>query len=539
MRRSRPQERIRRHSRARGRLAALLRLLLLAVACSSPAVAQDPPEPATQDPASHPDRFAAERAAIFGGSAEEKTAAVDRLLATADAAVLPVLRDALSAEDRDLRARITLGILQIFPAAAPEFFLGLLDDAALPRREAALFALGYLDIPEALPRLIAALSATEDVLRQAAARSLVLRGREGYEAAYVRATGGPRPVGAAERRILIETRRAVIADLIAHSGSGASGAADLRRSLRDYYADAEAARLLREAYRASRPEDPAATRIAALGEAMAPWCPRAELPAGTRLAYTLEIENLVAKSRKSVAIAVDAEDFSALHYRRYSLDRVLHLELPLDELLLDPARCAPVLAEAPVTPEGDPARRPIVVRYRLPERTDLRCGIGTLNIAYWEGTSLDGRDVELVIDPESGRPTEERVTDEAGAPVFVTRYSGWLDLPGGGAAPGRIEIDMPRARIGAQVLPMRYELRFRLHDGIWLLDGAEAMARTEAGEEMRALGAVSAVTVVRGGAESPGAEGAPAPSPPAGATPGGGTEGAGGASGGGESTGDP
>jgi len=498
----------------------------------SPQGSESPGEPGAAD------RFAPDRAILASGTPAEKAQAIDRLLASGDAAALAVLRDALAEEDRDLRSRITLGLLRSFPAEAPALFLGLLDDPALPRREAALFALGLIDHPESIPRLVAALGSPEKELREAAARALTMRGREGYNGAYVRATGGPRPPAPGERRRTAEAREAIVSDIIAN------GIDEFRRPLLDRFADREAARRLRTAYSAAHPEDAAAARIVALGERLASWTPRSSLPEGVRLSYTIAIENLVAKSTKSVPIAVGAEDFAALHYHRYALDRAIHFELPIDELLLDPERCAPVLIEGIREPPGDPggAGGPTpAIRYRLPERTGLLCGIGILNIAYWEGSTFDGRDVELLLHPETGLPTAERVTDAAGAVVFEVEYADWIELAAGAAAPARISVRMAGARIGAQVLPMRYELRFRAHDGVWLLDGAEAFASPESGEEMRAIATVSDVSVVREGAEPappapPRDDGdgtAPAP-PPAGA-PGGGP---GAGSAGGESTGE-
>jgi HEAT repeat protein len=483
------------------------------------ALAGAAPRPAAGD---EPDRFAKERDILTSGSPPERAQAIDRLLATAEPAVIPVLRDALALEDRELRIRITRGLQRVFPEASTELFLELLGDADLRRREAAVFAIALLDDPRVLPRLIAALSAEERPIREAAARSLSMRGREEVNAAASRAHGEPRPVSPIWRRILAETRAAVLADLIEH------GADELRRSLRDQFADRECAAGLRAAYARKHAGEPVAARIEALGRRLAPWCPRSVLPEGTRLVYTIRIENLFAGSQKSVAIGVDAADFATLHFWRYALDRAVHLQLPLDELLLDPERCAPsIAADGEGTDAGTAAAAPVEIRYRLLDRTDLRCGIGILNIAYWEGTSTAGAEVALRLDPATGLPREERALDLAGETVMAVRYEEWIELPGDGAAPGRIIVEMPRARIGAQEASMRYTLRFRVVEGVWLLADAEAAALVEGGEELRALAAVDSVAVTR-----------PAPTPGAGsADPPVGAPGSGGGASTGESTG--
>ncbi len=431
------------------------------------------------------DRFAEERGKLATGTSPEKVQVIDNLLGTGDLQALSILRDALSGEDRELRIRITTGIFRVFPLEAPELFFSLVDDSNLYRREAALFAIATLDDPRVLPILIAALDSKEKTLGEAAARALAGRGREAFNAAYTRAYGGGRPISPTLRKILAETRIAVFSEVIR------SGADDVRRALRDRFADASGARRLREAYRDAHLDDPAAAKLVVLGMRLAPWCPRASLLPGTHLGYTIQLGNVFVGSEKKVEISVDDIDFSAMHFWRYSLDRAVTLLLPLDELFLDPSCCAPTWIDG-----EEPGTSPIL-SYRLPERTKLACGIGILNIAFWQGSTHEGRDVLLTLDKATGLPREERVTDVAGELVMSVEYGGWLDLPGGASAPSTIRVDLPRATIGANVVRMRYELRFQIIEGVWILEKADAVALVEEGEELRATASLSSISVTR------------------------------------------
>lgn len=453
------------------------------------------PRPSPEDPpAEVPEEFADAVERLRTGSIPRKGQAADRLLATEDPRVLPYLVEALEEKEEALRVRICMGILRAFPDRAADLFFSLIEDPVTARVEAALYAIASVDDPRVLPTLIGHLDAEREELRNAAARSLSNRGRAAFNAGYARALGDPRPFPATLHRIFNETRSAVIEDYIAH------GPDPLRSTLLQKFADASTGPRLQTAYRAAHPDSPAAAAIETLGARLASWCPRGRLPARTTLRATMEMDNLVAGSKKQVAFAVDAVDHSALLYEPYSLLRVLPLDLPLDVLLLDPALCSPQI-EASDADDG-----PLRIRYTLPERTLLRTGVGILNISYWQGRIAEGRSVLLELDRETGLPALERVHDEEGTVLVEIRYQDWRDA-GGAAHPLSIVVRMPRAMVGAKQTSMRYEIRFRMHDEVWVLDGAEAYALEDGTEEMRAVAAVTGVSVEREPVEDP------APSP--------------------------
>ena len=481
---------------------------------------------AAEDP---PEWWAANFELLRRGTLAEKGRAVDTLLEDPHPDQLPALRAALGEEDRNLRVRITNGILHAFPNRAADFFLELIDDPSVHRREAAIFGLGALDDPRVVPRLIGLLDGprateptspeestaaeTRKTLSEAAARSLLNRGRQAANAAFARVTG--QNVPHADRLIAMHARtaRAIVEELLRTGREG-----EFRRLLFSRFADAEAARAARVAHRNAHPDDDAARSIVTIGDKLAAWTPRPSLPAPGTLHYTIHIQNLYVGSEKTVAIHVSDQDFGALLYWDYALDRAIRLELPLDKLLLDPGQCAPRLESVDGVAQ---------LRYTLPERTTFEVGIGILNIAYWSGVVSDGREVVLEFDPESGLPRLETVRDANGQVVATILYDGYAEVRPDRFAPRTITVDVTRARIGARTIPMRYAFHFAVADGIWRFDAGESFALgIEGGEhdddpvtpplgeiEVRAVASVTDVKWVPRVEVSGGSEGEAKPTP--------------------------
>ena len=416
--------------------------------------------------------------------------AVDRLLEYRDPALLPLLREALGEEDRALRVRITTGILRSFPELAPNFFFALCDDPSEARKEAAVFAVGSLDDPRTLPMLLSLIDHKNATLSEAAARSLLNRGRQAVNSAYSRVTGGRSPHPEKLKKIFRDTARGVTEELLSTGREG-----ELRRLLFQKYAGADAARRAREGFAKAHLDDPVAAKLMELGTRVATWTPRPSLPGPGTLHYSIHIQNVFVNSDRTVEIQVGDEDFRSLQYWSYFLDRAVRLELPIDHLLVDPELCSPRL-----TSESDTH----TIHYRLPERTSLHVGVGILNIAYWSGAIEGARDVALVVDTKSGFPRSETVTDAEGVVQYVAEYLDPAEVRDGSFAPRLIRVAMPHAKIGARTLSMRYEFRFAIHEGVWRLDGGESYAIGAAGsddddpgtppagtEEIRAIVAVS------------------------------------------------
>ncbi|MGA1489517.1 MAG: HEAT repeat domain-containing protein [Planctomycetota bacterium] len=417
--------------------------------------------------------------ALRSGSIAERGEAAEALLADPDPRQLPFLVDALGHSDRSLRVRITNGVLGAFPDRAADLFLSLLDDEDLDRREAAVFALSALDDPRVVPRLVRLLDdgpeelesgSAAQVMDEAAARSLLNRGRQAANAAFSRATG--RSTRQAELLLGVYERTAeVLLEELLDGGRKT----EFRRLLFRRYADAAAISAARRALRDANPEDPVGEKIVELGERLAPWCPRPEFPTPGTLRYTIHIQNLFVGSEKSVSIQVSDRDLGPLLYWSYALDRAVRCELPLDLLLLDPTACAPRWVDSE---EGGR------ILYRLPPRTILEVGIGILNIAYWSGTVSDGETVELELDPASGLPSRETVRGADGAPRMIVTYREFVPVREGGFAPLGVNVDILRARIGAREIPMRYQFRFVVEDGLWRFDAGETIGLGSPGGEL-------------------------------------------------------
>ena len=397
------------------------------------------------------------------GTLPEKGQIVDRLLGVGDAAVLVPLKEALGEEDRALRVRITTGVLRTFPKEAPDFFFSLFGDENLHRREAGAFAIGALDDPRVLPTLLPLLEDPNPTISEAAARSILQRGKQSANAAYAHAIGSKHPQAENLRRLYRETAAAVSQYALEHSAHSTLGRMLFRR-----FADRAGAKSLRARAAAAAPDDAGMQAVAELGARVAHWSPRAELPDNGVLSYTMIIENVFVGSNKIVEIEVESTDFKTLQFWGYSLDRAVRCDLPIDTLLLDPSVCAPKLIEST---EG-----PRVIEYRLPERTNLQAGIGILNIAFWSASIGDGRRVRLELDREMGLPVREQVFSDAGTLVFEVEYGKYEEVRASERAPMTMNVRVPAAPISGKAVPLRHEFRFRTTDGVWHFDGGETYA---------------------------------------------------------------
>ncbi|MFQ5655312.1 MAG: hypothetical protein ACE5GW_11355, partial [Planctomycetota bacterium] len=174
------------------------------------------------------------------------------------------------------------------------------------------------------------------------------------------------------------------------------------------------------------------------------------------------------------------------------------LELPLDSFLSHPRACSPVLLPAAAGAENTGRAR---IRYRVPEKKMLVVGIGALTISYWQCKVLRPTWGTVTIDKARGVPIEEELIDASEKTVARIEYQEYLAAGDGALAPSRIRVEVFDGLVGSKQRHMIYEARFRLADGVWILDGAEGSEVTEKGPERRALASVQAVRVVR--AEKP------------------------------------
>lgn len=423
-------------------------------------------------------RWPEEVAAIRGNDLALKTKAVERLLSSGEESVLPLLRDALKDPDREFRVLVTRGVLRTWPAKALTFFMSLTNSEVLPQREAAVFAIAYFDTSDVLTELVKALQSSEEVIHEAAARSIRAIVRPYVVEAYRSVQEQEQAKG--DPALLDRFRRyqKVVVDHYVQLNQPT----DLDRALFEKFANSAAAVRSRERFVQQNPDDPLAREILALGSRVSSWCPRATLPRRGRISYRIQLENLLAGSVRSIGIFADNVQFTALQFWEYPLDRAIHLDLPLDRLLLYPDLCRPRL----LTKDESSCR---TWEYWLPSASTLRCGLACLNLAFWEATAPDANRVQLSFD-ESGKPEREIVWDKDGKKLTEYRYSNWVEYRGRKMAPLHISVDFPMARVGAMDVPMEYQFRFRIDQEIWRFDSGEAIAKLDEGEILRALGVI-------------------------------------------------
>ncbi|MCI0651995.1 MAG: hypothetical protein L0Z55_08930 [Planctomycetes bacterium] len=441
---------------------------------------------------------------LAGGSEDEKSSAVDALLAMGNRAVVPVLIEQLSRriaeeqEDDKLRSKIMRGLLSTFPEDAFDVCSYLVLRGNENQQMSGLYGFAMVDHPDQPSMVLPYIAHPNPRLRQAAAYALITPVAILSNAAEHMVVNGKLPDDVDEEMIAERfrrherSRRMVFAEICKYD-------LDVPEEIFNYvrrYATYEDARTLVEHYAASVPEEerPVAEMILKMFEANRRWLGRpAPIPA-TRVAYDFHMFNVMANKGKDFPLQFSQKELDMLRGKENHLDRATKLALSVDNLLTYPQLCRPEMEEE----EGGEAR----LRYQIPLRATLSLGSGAMNIHYWVGRAEGASDATVVVDVERFVPLEETLRDDSGATVATVAYQDYTEIEPGAWVPMKMAIDCLRVPQGEQeTRHMRFAAEFQIVEGIWLLRDFTASEVKDDVEETRATADISNVSVEMAGAK--------------------------------------
>lgn len=460
----------------------------------------DAKHPASQ-PSSQPKkpelpRELAEWVAGLSDAAEEEDRKefIRQLLTSRNPAVLPALLEQLGkerpvpngddkAQGRERRL-IVMGIVQLFPDRAFEVLRSLAREGNPVQRESATYGLGHVEDPEAKFLLLELLQSPEEVVRQAAAYSLLNEGREAALRANNHANHAGRPLQEED----LAGARSVVSMVVELTKSALFAPTQELHPLLRKMASWSDTRQLMDAFVESLPEEQGELGkfLTRASLANRRWLGRAQAPPVERIDYVFVMENMVSGKSKEFPVTFGPLEYSALRYSGQHLDRATHLELPLDALFFHPQACAPRWVSA--------TAEEVVLRYRLPRLCGLTVSMGSMNISYWQSRMYDGREAEVVFDAVKGVPIREQIFGAGGKPVAVIDYGGYQALEADAWVPLEVKVEvLSSAQLKRH---MSYELSFQvLEPGVWLYREGVAHQVTESGHELRALSSLVDVRV--------------------------------------------
>lgn len=421
-------------------------------------------------------------------SPEVRRAALSDLLDTRDERLIPVLCMLLGEEGKAadrLRSGLVLGLVQAFPDQAVEVLDGLTRAVSLTQREAAAYGLGHVPGERALLRVLELLEyEPEERVRQAAgyAARTPVRAAAQHATAYAlyQVESVPAEVLDVQPRI-----QAGLGNALArcHGVPGPDLAAAVLQ-----LAGPDLVDLAFDAFVRSRgpEEQELAATLTRARQVNARWLGKARPAPGLSFEYRFHMTNVMADKSREIPLRAGASELELLRTQGQHLDRATRWEMPLDALFTCPGACAPRLET-----RADGSN---VVHYLVPRAAHLQVGMGTMNIAYWQGRVSVARTAEVVLDA-GGRPISETLRNEQGDVVARAAYGPFQALTSGGEVPSAVSIEMFAAE--PQGHRLRFDLRFQVVNGVfWCLEDASVVRVTEGGtEELLALAHVSDLTV--------------------------------------------
>lgn len=464
-----------------------------AVAAAETPPAQTQPAP-TSRPAESPlpPELASLAETLGSPEAAARRSAIAGLLESGDPRVIPALVRALGRPrpDRETQGKewdqervlVVMGIVSAFPEEALAAFKGALHSGNPTQREAATFGLGQLPTDAAIEVLLPLLRDDQPEVRRAAAVSVIVQARPAVDEA-MRSVNGQGPGVSAESLGRLKALRGGLA----HAADTPAAARELSDLIRKV-GDRDLAARVTGAYCSSLGEEGAelASRLRKMFESNRRWLGRCELVPVPRVHYRFEMQNLVAGKGKSFPVTFTPNDQDVLRYRGYYLDRGTHLELPLDELLSNPAACDPRIVEPK---DGQPR-----IRYSIPPRAGLTVSMGAMNIAYWQGKCFQATYSIVTLDPERWVPVREEFFAETGEMLANLDYSGYVDIAPGAWVPLALHAEL--LATDAPRRHMLYDLSFAIVEpGVWLFRAGVAQEVTEEAIEPRATAQLSGIEV--------------------------------------------
>jgi len=246
------------------------------------------------------------------------------------------------------------------------------------------------------------------------------------------------------------------------------------------FADYKLTRVAQKRYLESLPaREPLRSVLSKFFRANRRWLGRPPAPRIDRIDYTLHLQLVGNEDPVTISYWVDARDIDFLRVDDFHIDRGGRLSLPLDSVMMAPDQGRPTLVE-----NGESR---VEIRYELADRGRLRVGLGTLDLAYWEGKLQEPSHAIVTLDPRRGVPISEDVYMEDGSLGAHLTYDEYERLGDGSWVPLRIEVDAPNIHVAARSAHVQYVLRFVLLDkDTWMLAGASATELTQGGNLLRA-----------------------------------------------------
>ena len=196
------------------------------------------------------------------------------------------------------------------------------------------------------------------------------------------------------------------------------------------------------------------------------WLGRAETMPAELVEYEFWMMNLKSDKTKEFVVMFNRDALNVLRggTNPMHLDRATTTRLPSDDLMMFPQICDPQLEEETETE--------ITLRYRIPLMGEVRGGIGTGNIGFWNCNTMGATESVMVIDKERGVPLSEQVFNPGDTMVAEIAYSDYQDVGDGALVPLAIRMDV--IQISKRVRHMRYEFHYKIDTGMWLFDEGTA-----------------------------------------------------------------
>ena len=395
--------------------------------------------------------------------------AIEQILLSRDATLLPELEQFLTLKDPSLRRRITMLVLRAFPDQSFDFFQRCLAADNVYSQEAAAHGLGFISDTRIAKILEPLLGNPERLLRVAAMRGLQSQILPQSQLAFRRVSGGE-----VEQTSKMIHCKELALDAIERAYQSNPTDADLSRT-RLRLLDSRVSATSREKWisaSAAAGKDVAGFRK--LFNANDAWIGRARPPA--RLDYNFSMVNFASDSSKEIEIHAKVEDMESIRMMGYDLDRVIHLRTAADLLFCTPSGTLPELVSDSDSDSG-------VILLQVSGFPFRHAGIGLLNISYWEGTIRNADHARIHFDVDSGRIIEESIFDDSGQLLWKLEVKSWLE---GGRYPAQIKLDMPGGRCGARAAHLRFDLTYQLSRGAWVLKQGTTIEVVDAEEEIRA-----------------------------------------------------
>jgi len=395
--------------------------------------------------------------------------AIEQILLSRDATLLPELEQFLTLKDPSLRRRITMLVLRAFPDQSFDFFQRCLAADNVYSQEAAAHGLGFISDTRIAKILEPLLGNPERLLRVAAMRGLQSQILPQSQLAFRRVSGGE-----VEQTSKMIHCKELALDAIERAYQSNPTDGDLSR-MRLRLLDSRNSATSREKWisaSAAAGKDVAGFRK--LFNANDAWIGRARPPA--RLDYNFSMVNFASDSNKEIEIHAKVEDMESIRMMGYDLDRVIHLRTAADLLFCTPSGTLPESVSDADSDSG-------VILLQVSGYPFRHAGIGLLNISYWEGTIRNADHARIHFDVDSGRFIKESIFDESGQLLWKLEVKSWLE---GERYPAHIKLDMPGGRSGARAAHLRFDLTYQLSGGAWVLKEGTTREVVDAQEEIRA-----------------------------------------------------